>query len=124
MSKLNVNQIVVGDVVGIFRSGSLNLSTEGKYAVIKVDKVKVVIQRESDKYERTFSAKSGDEKGSSKYRSAWLVSEAEYDAEVASKKAKQDLCSAWQELEQAAHDKSITKVDAAMIVLRNLVSAS
>lgn len=122
MSKLQASQMAVGDVVGIFRSGSWSLFTEGKYTVVKVDKVKVVVQRESDKYERTFSAKSGDEKGSSRYHSCWLVSEAEYDAEITSKKAAQDLRAAWQELEQAAHDKNIAKVDTAMAALKVLLA--
>jgi hypothetical protein len=80
-----MSSYTVGQVVGVLRTGSWNTSAEGKYTVTKVNKVRVELGRYvGDGYVRVFSIKTGKEL--SEFKSgAWIVSEAQYDAEIAAK---------------------------------------
>jgi uncharacterized protein (DUF1015 family) len=75
---------IVGQVVGILCSGSWSTNTQGKFTVTKVNKVRVELARISDGYVRVFSVKTGKELSDFK-SNTWIVSEAQYDAEVAAK---------------------------------------
>ncbi len=77
----------VGQVVGIFRTGSWSTVTEGKYTVVRVTKMKVTLARLGDGYNREFSAKTGHELGEFASKHTYIVSEVRYDQHVAMKEA-------------------------------------
>lgn len=119
----NLNELKVGDKVGIARNGSWSVRSEGVYVVAKADKVKVVLQRESDKYERTFSAKTGDEKGSTKYRSAFLETVEAQEARNKAQAREQEVQTAWRALEAAVAKKDLGEVAKATALIKSLQGA-
>jgi hypothetical protein len=64
----------VGQKVGIVKPGSRDYISQGFYEVTKVNKVLVEVTRVSDGHVRSFSNRTGLEKGSDYYRSAEIVS--------------------------------------------------
>ena len=66
--------LTVGQAVGIVKPTNYGHMSQGFYKVTKVNKVVVEVTRESDGYVRTFSNRTGLEKGSDYYRSAEIVS--------------------------------------------------
>lgn len=78
----------VGQVVGIFRTGSWSTITEGKYTVAQVNKMKVALRNESG-HIREFSAKTGCELGEFASKNTYIVSEERYDTQIAQKQAEQ-----------------------------------
>lgn len=119
----NLNELKAGDKVGIARGGSWRVRSEGIYTVSKVDKVKVVLQRESDKHERTFSVKTGDEKGSSKYRSAFLEPVESQEARNKQQAREQEWSAAWSALEAAVSKKDLASVDTTLALIKSLQGA-
>ena len=117
---LDLTTLKAGNQVGIARVSSWSTHNEGVYTVVKADKVKVVLQRASDKHERTFSVKTGDEKGSSKYKSAFL--ESVVGQEQRAKKLAHELQvkDTWTRLSDAAEGKSVEKAEAALAELKAL----
>jgi hypothetical protein len=118
---LNLNTLQVGQKVAVARYGSWTIMSEGVYIVAKADKVKVVVKRESDGYERTFSVKKGTEKGSTRYHSAFLESIEDRDARIVKKNAENEVRLAWSKAEQAAQSKNISALRQAMADLELLV---
>jgi len=76
----------VGQVVGIFRTGSWSTMSEGKYTVAQVTKMKVSLRRE-DGHIREFSLKTDRELGEFASKNTYIVSESRYDQQVALKEA-------------------------------------
>ena len=105
---LNISTLKVGDKVGIYRSGSWNVHSEGIYVVNKVNKVRIVLGRESDGYEREFSARTGIEKGSERYRSAGIESVQEQMDRKATQQRARDISAAWSLIEHAAKNSNLT----------------
>ena len=107
----------VGQVVGVFRTGSWKTSAEGKYTVTKVNKVRVEIARIGDGYARVFSIKTGKELtefGSN----AYITSEAQFDAHVAAEEMKQAREGSIRNIQTAANQLgrySVSKADLAAI---------
>ena len=66
--------LTVGQAVGIVKPTNYGHMSQGFYKVTKVNKVVVEVTRESDGYVRTFSNRTGLEKGYDYYRSPEIVS--------------------------------------------------
>ena len=110
------SELKVGQRVSLARYGSWgHVSTQGTYIVVKVNKLKAVLNRESDGYERTFSVKRNCEV------KAWLngkdydnntfiesLEQAAARQEVQHKVAK--INGLWRELESAASGKRLETV--------------
>ena len=78
--------LTVGQAVGIVKPTNYGHMSQGFYKVTKVNKVVVEVTRESDGYVRTFSNRTGLEKGYDYYRSAEIVSVEFVDSLVARQK--------------------------------------
>ena len=119
---LDYSTLKVGDEVAIARSGSWSLFSEGVYAVVKVNKMKVFLQRKSDGYERVFSVKRRCEFGDSdRYRSAFLETVADHQAREEKRRQEQKVWAAWSTAEKAAQNKNISQLRQALANLELLV---
>lgn len=78
---------IVGQIVGILRTGSWSTVAEGKYIVTKVTKNKVTINRVTDGYARQFSLVTGRELGQHASTRTYLVNEDRYDQHKAMQQA-------------------------------------
>ena len=116
-SSLNVN-----DTVAVARPGSWQIHSEGIYRVVKVNKLKVVVERESDGYQRVFSVKRRCEMcAGSHYRAAYLESVDSMLKREAQLQRERDVRAAWADVEQAGRVKSWTALQAAVSKLQKLV---
>ena len=115
--RLNISTLKVGDKVGIYRSGSWTIHSEGIYAVKKVNKVRIILGRESDGYEREFSARTGLEKGSERYRSASLETVQEQMDRKLGEQQKRAENAAWEQVETAAKRKDLAALRATVAAL-------
>lgn len=105
----------VGQEVAVGRTGSWRVMHEGIYVVSKADKLKVVLKRNSDGYERTFSVKRRCEKGcEGYYTSPFIESVDDYLKRQAKYDKERDMRDAWDKLEQAARNKSMDAVKEAL----------
>ena len=119
---LDYSTLKVGDEVAIARSGTWSLFSEGVYAVVKVNKMKVFVQRKADGYERVFSVKRGCEFGDyDRYCSAFLETVADHQAREAKRRQEQKVRAAWSTAEKAAQNKDIAQLRQALADLELLV---
>ena len=115
---LNLNHIQVGQQVAVASYGSWAIQNQGFYYVIKANKVRIVIQRDTDLYERTFSAKTGLELNSGVYRPAFLESVEDQqrrnqaDAEI---QRQRDL---WSKAHRAVEVKDIDTLESVIAELK------
>lgn len=118
-----IKSVKVGDVVSVARTGGHGVSSQGLYRVVKANKVKVVVARESDGYERVFSVKRGAELGitSSSYSYAFLEPVIDSMNRAARHLEKQQRNQAWGAAEKAAQNKDIVQLRAALAALESLV---
>ena len=110
---INTSMIKVGDKVGVMRGGSFGYThCEGLYTITKIDKVKVVVeqQRETGCHVRKFN-KRGYETGKS-YTTSFLVTQDEYQDVVDQVEKARTIRTAWQNLEKAVSNHSITDAEA------------
>lgn len=104
---LNVSELKIGDRVGVARNGTWRSRSEGVYTVVKANKVKIVVERETDRYQREFSVKKNRESGTQDrgYYTAFLESleDANQRAEANNReRARNEL---WKRAEQAVASK-------------------
>ena len=119
---LDYTTLKVGDEVSIARTGSWSIHSDGIYKVVKINKIKVFVQRVSDGYERVFSVKRRCEAGASdRYRSAYLESVETKRARDAQQQREREVRSAWAAVEQAGRDKNISKLRQAVADLELLI---
>lgn len=122
MYGMDYSKLAVGDQVAVARMGSWDVHSEGVYTVVKADKIKVIVQREGDGYERTFSVKKRSEMGKDdRYRAAYLEPVADKAARDALQQRRRDVNRAWSAAEQAARDKKVSALRAALADLELLV---
>jgi len=113
---------IVGQVVGVLRTGSWGTVTQGKYVVTKVNKVRVELQRIGDGHARQFSVKTGNELGNFNSVSPWIVSEGRYDEVVAGKTLEQSRQKTVGEIKAFAaglHHRGVGRDD--LTILRALI---
>ncbi len=115
---LDLNNIQVGQQVAVASHGSWAIQNQGFYFVIKANKVRIVIQRDADLYERTFSAKTGLELNGGAYRPAFLESVEDQqkrnqaDAEI---QRQRDL---WSQAHQAVQVKDLHTLESVLAELK------
>lgn len=94
----------VGQVVGIIRTGSWNVLTEGKYTVTKANKVRIELTHVTSGRVRTFSTRSGNEFVPYGSSMSFIVPEAEYYYRVAALQVGLQRQNALTELKAAVDD--------------------
>jgi len=102
--------VKVGDTVGIVRMGTYGYMTQGLYEVTKANKAVVEVTRQADGYERTFSNRTGLEKGSTKYRSAEIVSKERVEAMDEKRRIENERAELFQMIGYAAQKKSLADI--------------
>lgn len=118
---LNCKDVKVGDRVAVARSGSWSTHSEGVYRVVKADRVKLILQRESDQYQRIFSVKKNREMGPDTYRAAFLESIEEMEQRQAALAHRRALTEAWGLVQTAAGNCNIEQLDSATASLKRLL---
>ena len=119
---LDYSTLKVGDEVSVARSGSWDTRSEGVYKVVKVNKLKLIVQRVGDGYERSFSVKRRCESGASdRYRSAFLETVADKEQREARQKRERDVKNAWAAVEQAGRGRNVDSLREALHELAKLV---
>ena len=113
---MDLTTLNVGDEVGIVRRNNL----QGTYKVIKKDKMKVVLER--DIHQRTFSVKTGLEKGSSLYYSADVVPLNVYRSIEDSLNKSRAISAAWNKLDNAVRTKNLAEAEEALANLKKVTA--
>lgn len=126
MTMLNIETLKVGDKVAVARPGNWTTASEGIYTVVKVNKVRIVVQREDDSYQREFSAKSGRElnKTYGVYMCPCLETVSEQTARNEYLQRQREINNAWSVLKKAAASENIQQVDEAVAALKKLLAQS
>ena len=121
---LEPRELNVGDKVTVARYRNFGgVSLQGIYDVVKVDKMKVVLRRESDGYERVFSVKTGIEKGSSRYKSAIIESLEDNDEREVQRAQLAKLNESWTNVQNAAGRKNLKDLELAVAALKTTMEA-
>lgn len=111
----------LNETVGIIRYGSFgHVQYQGLYTVTKINKTRIHVQRVSDNYERIFSAHTGIEKGSERYRSAEIVSVGRYNAMENADKLKGKIRDTWEIIQNRASRKDLVALKEAIANLESL----
>ena len=111
----DTSTLVVGQQVGIVRPGSWSNHGEGVYLVTKVNKKVIVVNRESDGHERTFSAKFGTEMGATtKYRAPYLESVSDQQERNDRIKKETSVRNAWAAVASAGESKNTLNMTTAL----------
>jgi methionine aminopeptidase len=114
----------VNDKLAIVRYGNRGVvSSQGVYTVVKADKMKVVMKRDGDGYERIWSVKKDCELGEHGYHSASLITVrdlAECEANRIIKVAKANL---YRDIETAAKNNNLEAIEKAVAELKHLLGA-
>ena len=121
-----VNQMIpdystlqVGQEVAVTRANNWSTSSQGIYKVIKVNKVKVVLERE-DGVQREFSVKTKKELGISYDSKSFIETLGDKLKRDAEQYRQQKLSTAWVNLQQAAQGKDLNKIKQSMAELEQL----
>ncbi len=119
---LDYSTLQVGQEVSIARSGNWSTSSEGVYKVIKVNKVKVVLERAdiTDRFTREFSVKTKKELGVSYDSKSFIETPGDKLKRDAEQYRQQKLGIAWVHLQQAVLGKDFKKIKQSMVELENL----
>jgi len=109
------SELQVGDRVAVGRHGSWRVSSQGVYVVAKVNKLKVVLKREGDGYERTWSVKRNVEVkqyastgGKYEDNNTFIESVEAMEARNAKYQHEAMVNSLWRDAEEAAKRKNMT----------------
>ena len=107
---MDYTTLQVGQQVAVAKPSSWSITNQGVYIVIKVGKVKVVVRRLGDNYERTFSVKKRREMGEfagDTYTAAFLETVAEQEFRIAQRAREVEARATWREAEAAAASKNL-----------------
>ena len=118
---MDYTTLKVGDIVAIASSGSWRIFEHGHYRVIKVNKVKVVVERVSDGYVRNFSVRKHVEIGGGGYYQSFLETVDEQAARIAAREKEAAIRASWETVEQAARDKNFAALQQAMANLESML---
>lgn len=116
---LDYSTLQVGQEVSIARSGNWSTSSQGVYKVIKVNKIKVVLERE-DGVQREFSVKTKKELGVSYDSKSFIETLGDKLKRDAEQYKQQKLGIAWVNLQQAVLGKDFKKIKQSIAELENL----
>ena len=110
---MDYTTLKVGDQVAVARSGNWNIQNQGIYTVVKANKIKIVVQRNSDGYERSFSVKRGCEVGSdSRWESAFIEPVEEQKKRIAKREHEASIRMQWSKMESAVANKDLAALKA------------
>jgi hypothetical protein len=119
------SELQVGQRVAVSRWGMWHATTQGVYIVAKANKLKVVLKRESDGYERTWSVKRNTEmpihKGGYVDDSTFIESIEAMNARAAKMQKERERADAWANAEKAAKDKNLPALRRALAGIELLV---
>lgn len=119
---LDYTTLKVGDQVAVARSGGWSIMNEGVYRVVKVNKVKVVVERVSDGYQREFSVKRRCEmKSNDHYRAGYLETVAAQEARIEAREREAAVRNAWRKVETAAAQRDLNTLRQSVAALEALV---
>ena len=106
---LNISTLKVGDRVGVARNSAWRSRSEGVYTVVKTNKVKIVVERETDCYQREFSVKKNREIGTQDrgFYTAFLESLEDMNQRAEADNRERARNELWNRAEQAAASKDI-----------------
>lgn len=102
--------VKVGDIVGVVRMGNYGYMTQGLHEVTKVNKMVVELKRIENGYERTFSNRTGVEKGYDQYRSAVIISKERMEAMDEKKRIDNERAELFQMIGYAAQKKNLADI--------------
>jgi hypothetical protein len=119
---LDYTTLQVGQQVAVAQNGSWTIQNQGVYRVTKVNKVKVVVERVSDGYQREFSVRRRQEltKYDAGYHTAFLESVEDQERRIQQKIHEQAIRAAWAAVEQAGRDRNMQALQAAIADLNRL----
>jgi hypothetical protein len=101
---LDYTTLAVGQEVAVSRGSNRRIYHEGVYTVVKVDKLRAVLERNSDGLTREFSIKRGVELSTSPF----IESVEKMQQRQARHAAERGLQQTWADAEQAARNKDLT----------------
>lgn len=108
---ISVASLTVGQEVALARSGSWDLHYQGVYTVTKANKIKVVLTRKGDGYERTFSVKRNCElpktEGGYVERYVHITTVEDMEQFNARRAEEQRMNGLWSDLKEAATRKNL-----------------
>jgi hypothetical protein len=111
----------IGQEVAVIRHGSWgHTDLQGIYKVTKSNKVRVHLERVSDGYERIFSANTGIEKGSTRYRSSEIVSLDRYRQIEKMQEMKNEIRDIWRDIQSFASNKDLDGLKNAIANLESI----
>ena len=116
---LDYSTLQAGQEVSIARSVNWSTSSQGVYKVIKVNKIKVVLER-ADGVQREFSVKTGKELGTLVHNKSYIETLGDKLKRDAEQYKQQKLGIAWVNLQQAAQGKDLKKIKQSLAELENL----
>ena len=110
-AKFSFDTAKVGDQVGVARMGSWDMHNEGIYEIMKINKMVCELERVSDSYGRTFSVKTGVEKGRDRFHSAVIETVEEQKQRAAVKQHRINVSNLWFNLSSAVSSKNLTEIE-------------
>ena len=111
-----------GDLVAVARPGSWGVMNEGNYIVVKANKMKVVVERASDRYQREFSVKRRCEaKSTDRYHAPYLELPETQAARIERRNQEVAKRQAWSAVETAAVQKDIAALRRAVAALEEML---
>ena len=116
---LDYSTLQVGQEVAITRANNWSTSSEGIYKVIKVNKVKVVLER-ADGVQREFSVKTKKELGLTYDSRSFIETLGDKLKRDAEQYKQQKLGIAWVSLQRAVQGKDFKKIKQSIAELENL----
>ena len=120
LSIKQLSELQIGQQVGVAYAGGWSVQSQGLYIVKDINKVRIVLVRESDGHQRTFSSRTGIEKGSDRYYSAFIESVAVQVERAKVNEHRRAVDKAWADVEQAAKQKNHAAVTAALEVVKQI----
>lgn len=116
---LDYNTLSIGQEVAVTLCNNWSTSSQGIYKVIKLDKVKLVLERE-DGVQRSFSVKTKKELGVSYDSRSFVETLGDKLKRDAEQYRQQKLGIAWVNLQRAAQSKDLNKIKQSLTELENL----
>ena len=120
---LRLESVKVGQVVSVANSGGWTTRSEGLYTVVKANKLRVEVCRNTDAYKRTFSVKRGVELCGAGYKNhrVYLETPESAAARDARTKLEQERKNAWAVVESATARRNYAAVQEAMDALSRVL---
>lgn len=119
---MDYTTLKVCDLVAVARPGSWGIMNEGNYFVVKVNKMKVVVERASDGHRREFSVKRRCEaKSTDRYHAPYLELPETQAARIAQRNKEVAKRQAWSAVENAAMHKDIAALREAVAALEEML---